>query len=92
MSAPIRTSMTKNAVKDPDDVERRLSDMETQLYRLDNDVQNLTMLLTEVNLKLRSIQEFALKIGQAQNHIHEYMTHWPFVRVVKRDRHGKDIS
>lgn len=84
--------MTKNAVKESENLEQRLSDMENQLYRLDNDVQNLTMLLTEVNLKLRSIQEFALKIGQAQNHIHEYMTHWPFVRVSRRDNHGKDIS
>jgi hypothetical protein len=92
MSIPTNPYMTKNAVKDPNDQEQRLADLENQLYRLDNDVQNLTMLLTEVNLKLRSIQEFALKIGQAQNNIHEYITHWPFIRVVKRDKHGKDIS
>lgn len=83
--------MTKKSTTEADDLEQRLIELETQLYRLDNDVQNLTLLLNEINLKLRSIQEFALKIGHAQNNIHEYMSHWPFVRVVGK-KHGKDIS
>lgn len=71
------------------ELEDRLNNLEQHIFRMDHDIQNIINLLDDINDKLRKTQEFSLKIGQAQNRIHEYISHWPFVRVVKN---GKDIS
>jgi hypothetical protein len=71
------------------ELEDRLNSLEQHIFRMDHDIQDIINLLEDINDKLRKTQEFSLKIGQAQNRIHEYISHWPFVRVVKN---GKDIS
>jgi hypothetical protein len=71
-------------------VDERIDRLEDVICRLDADIQNLSLLINELNERLRKTQEFSIKIGHAQNRIHEYISHWPFIRVVKD--HGQDLS
>jgi hypothetical protein len=71
-------------------VDERIDRLEDVVCRLDADIQNLSLLINELNERLRKTQEFSIKIGHAQNRIHEYISHWPFIRVVKD--HGQDLS
>jgi len=71
-------------------VDERIDNLEDMVCRLDADIQNLSLLINELNERLRKTQEFSIKIGHAQNRIHEYISHWPFIRVVKD--HGQDLS
>ena len=89
MQTPTTKSMKKNLPLVDIELEDRLNSLEQHIFRMDHDIQNIINLLEDINDKLRKTQEFSLKIGQAQNRIHEYISHWPFVRVVKN---GKDIS
>jgi len=89
MQTPTRKSMKKSLPLADIELEDRLNNLEQHIFRMDHDIQNIINLLDDINDKLRKTQEFSLKIGQAQNRIHEYISHWPFVRVVKN---GKDIS
>lgn len=82
--------MTKNSQQQQlDELNERLDKLEQTVFRLDADISDLTLMMTELATKMRQIQELTAKIGHAQNRIHEYISHWPFVRVVKN---GKDIS
>jgi uncharacterized coiled-coil protein SlyX len=81
--------MPKNSITDTPTLEERVDQLERGLGHIDNDLQSLTVMLTEMHAQIRDVQQFSLKIGQAQNKLHEYISHWPFVRVVKN---GKDIS
>jgi uncharacterized coiled-coil protein SlyX len=81
--------MPKNSTTDTPTLEDRIDQLERGLGHIDNDLQSLTVMLTEMHAQIRDVQQFSLKIGQAQNKLHEYISHWPFVRVVKN---GKDIS
>jgi hypothetical protein len=81
--------MPKNSITDTPSIEERIDQLERGLGHIDNDLQSLTVMLTEMHAQIRDVQQFSLKIGQAQNKLHEYISHWPFVRVVKN---GKDIS
>jgi hypothetical protein len=87
---PSEKSTTKNSQLDDIDVHERLDKLEDVVFRLDADINNLAMMMNELNERLRKTQEFSIKIGHAQNRIHEYISHWPFVRVVKD--HGQDFS
>jgi len=89
MQTPTRKSTKKSLPLVDIELEDRLNNLEQHIFRMDHDIQNIINLLEDINDKLRKTQEFSLKIGQAQNRIHEYISHWPFVRVVKN---GKDIS
>jgi hypothetical protein len=89
MQTPTTKSMKKSLPLVDIEIEDRLNSLEQHIFRMDHDIQNIINLLEDINDKLRKTQEFSLKIGQAQNRIHEYISHWPFVRVVKN---GKDIS
>ena len=90
MQTPTKRS-TKKSSPPPIDIELedRIQSLEHRIFEIDHDVQHILALLEDINGKLRQTQEFSLKIGHAQNRIHEYISHWPFVRVVKN---GKDIS
>jgi hypothetical protein len=86
--------MTKNSTNSPNDdydltVDERLDHLERVVFRLDADISDLTVMVTELGNRIRQTQEVSVKVVQAQNRIHEYISHWPFVRVVKN---GKDIS
>lgn len=87
---PLEKSTKKNSSLDEVSLEERLDTLEEVVFRLDADINNLAMLVNELNERLRKTQEFSIKIGHAQNRIHEYISHWPFVRVVKD--HGQDLS
>lgn len=87
---PLEKSTKKNSVQADIDIEERLDKLEEVVFRLDADINNLAMIVNELNERLRKTQEFSVKIGHAQNRIHEYISHWPFVRVVKD--HGQDFS
>ena len=89
MQTPTTKSMKKSLPLVDIELEDRLNSLEQHIFRMDHDIQDIINLLEDINDKLRKTQEFSLKIGQAQNRIHEYISHWPFVRVVKN---GKDIS
>ena len=89
MQTPTRKSTKKSLPLVDIELEDRLNNLEQHIFRMDHDIQNIINLLEDINDKLRKTQEFSLKIGQAQNRIHEYISHWAFVRVVKN---GKDIS
>ena len=89
MQTPTRKSTKKSLPLVDIELEDRLNNLEQHIFRMDHDIQNIINLLEDINDKLRKTQEFSLKIGQAQNRIHEYSSHWPFVRVVKN---GKDIT
>jgi len=82
--------MKKNSDQDELSLDDRLERLEVSFLRLDADINNLAMIVNELNERLRKTQEFSVKIGHAQNRIHEYISHWPFVRVVKD--HGQDFS
>jgi hypothetical protein len=82
-----KKSMTKESTIT---VDERIDNLEDMVCRLDADIQNLSLLINELNERLRKTQEFSIKIGHAQNRIHEYISHWPFIRVVKD--HGQDLS
>jgi len=82
-----KKSMTKESTIT---VDQRIDNLEDMVCRLDADIQNLSLLINELNERLRKTQEFSIKIGHAQNKIHEYISHWPFIRVVKD--HGQDLS
>lgn len=81
--------MPKNSAPEPLTADQRIDQLEKTLAHLDNEMHGLTVMLTEMHQQLKEMQHFALKIGQAQNKLHEYISHWPFVRVAKN---GKDIS
>ena len=86
--------MTKNSTNSHNDdydltVDERLDHLERVVFRLDADISDLTVMVTELSNRIRQTQEVSVKVVQAQNRIHEYISHWPFVRVVKN---GKDIS
>ena len=86
--------MTKNSTNSHNDdydltVDERLDHLERVVFRLDADISDLTVMVTELGNRIRQTQEVSVKVVQAQNRIHEYISHWPFVRVVKN---GKDIS
>ena len=87
---PSEKSMKKNSDQDELSLDDRLERLEVAFLRLDADINNLAMIVNELNERLRKTQEFSVKIGHAQNRIHEYISHWPFVRVVKD--HGQDFS
>jgi hypothetical protein len=87
---PLEKSTKKSSVQAEIDIEERLDKLEDVVFRLDADINNLAMIVNELNERLRKTQEFSVKIGHAQNRIHEYISHWPFVRVVKD--HGQDFS
>jgi hypothetical protein len=87
---PSEKSMKKNSDQDELSLDDRLERLEVSFLRLDADINNLAMIVNELNERLRKTQEFSVKIGHAQNRIHEYISHWPFVRVVKD--HGQDFS
>jgi hypothetical protein len=87
---PSEKSTKKNSSLDELSIDDRLERLEVAFIRLDTDINNLAMLINELNERLRKTQEFSVKIGHAQNRIHEYISHWPFVRVVKD--HGQDFS
>lgn len=87
---PLEKSTKKSSVQAEIDIEERLEKLEDVVFRLDADINNLAMIVNELNERLRKTQEFSVKIGHAQNRIHEYISHWPFVRVVKD--HGQDFS
>lgn len=87
---PSEKSMKKNSDLDELSLDDRLERLEVAFLRLDADINNLAMIVNELNERLRKTQEFSVKIGHAQNRIHEYISHWPFVRVVKD--HGQDFS
>ena len=87
---PSEKSMKKNSDLDELSLDDRLERLEVSFLRLDADINNLAMIVNELNERLRKTQEFSVKIGHAQNRIHEYISHWPFVRVVKD--HGQDFS
>ena len=87
---PSEKSTKKNLIPDDISDDDRLEKLEVAFLRLDADINNLAMLVNELNERLRKTQEFSVKIGHAQNRIHEYISHWPFVRVVKD--HGQDFS
>lgn len=89
METPTKRSTKKSLPPVDIELEDRINTLEQHIFRLDHDIQNIIALLDDLNDKMRKTQEFSLKIGQAQNRIHEYISHWPFVRVVKN---GKDIS
>ncbi len=82
-----KKSMTKESTIT---VDQRIDNLEDMVCRLDADIQNLSLLINELNERLRKTQEFSIKIGHAQNKIHDYISHWPFIRVVKD--HGQDLS
>lgn len=82
-----KKSMTKESQTT---VDERIDNLEDIICRLDADIQNLSLLINELNERLRKTQEFGIKIGHAQNRLHEYISHWPFIRVVKD--HGQDLS
>jgi hypothetical protein len=86
--------MTKNSTTSRLDqqeltVDDRLDHLERVVFRLDADINDLAVMVTELSSRIRHAQEISAKVVQAQNRIHEYISHWPFVRVVKN---GKDIS
>jgi len=86
--------MTKNSTTNRLDpqaltVDERLDHLERAVFRFDADINDLTILVTELSNRVRHAQEISAKLVHAQNRIHEYISHWPFVRVVKN---GKDIS
>lgn len=87
---PLEKSTKKNSNLDEVSLDDRLEKLEVAFLRLDADINNLAMIVNELNERLRKTQEFSVKIGHAQNRIHEYISHWPFVRVVKD--HGQDFS
>lgn len=87
---PLEKSTKKKSNQDELSLDDRLERLEVAFIRLDTDINNLAMLINELNERLRKTQEFSVKIGHAQNRIHEYISHWPFVRVVKD--HGQDFS
>jgi hypothetical protein len=87
---PLEKSTKKNSNLDELSLDDRLEKLEVAFLRLDADINNLAMIVNELNERLRKTQEFSVKIGHAQNRIHEYISHWPFVRVVKD--HGQDFS
>ena len=87
---PSEKSTKKNSNLDEVSLDDRLEKLEVAFLRLDADINNLAMIVNELNERLRKTQEFSVKIGHAQNRIHEYISHWPFVRVVKD--HGQDFS
>ena len=87
---PLEKSTKKNSNLDELSLDDRLEKLEVSFLRLDADINNLAMMMNELNERLRKTQEFSVKIGHAQNRIHEYISHWPFVRVVKD--HGQDFS
>jgi len=87
---PSEKSMKKNSDQDELSLDDRLERLEVSFLRLDADINNLAMIVNELNERLRKTQEFSVKIGHAQNRIHEYISHWPFIRVVKD--HGQDFS
>lgn len=87
---PLEKSTEKNSNPDEVSLDNRLDKLEEVVFRLDADINNLAMMMNELNERLRKTQEFSIKIGHAQNRIHEYISHWPFVRVVKD--HGQDLS
>jgi hypothetical protein len=87
---PSEKSMKKNSDQDELSLDDRLERLEVSFLRLDTDINNLAMIVNELNERLRKTQEFSVKIGHAQNRIHEYISHWPFIRVVKD--HGQDFS
>jgi hypothetical protein len=89
MQTPTKRSTKKSLPPVDIELEDRLNNLEQYIFRMDHDIQTILATLEDLNAKLRQTQEFSLKIGHAQNRMHEYISHWPFVRVVKN---GKDIS
>ena len=76
---PLEKSTKKNSNLDELSLDDRLEKLEVAFLRLDADINNLAMIVNELNERLRKTQEFSVKIGHAQNRIHEYISHWPFV-------------
>lgn len=89
MQTPTKRSTKKSLPPVDIELEDRILNLEHHIFKLDHDIQNIIATLEDINMRMRQTQEFSLKIGHAQNRIHEYISHWPFVRVVKN---GKDIS
>jgi len=85
-----KSTKKKSSLDDDLMLDDRLEKLEVTILRLDADINNLALLVNELNERLRKTQEFSIRIGHAQNRIHEYISHWPFVRVVKD--HGQDLS
>lgn len=67
------------------ETDHRLKILERNLDRIDDDVQNLVLMTTELMNSIKDLQNHAIQVAGMQDRLTRYISSWPFVRVRDRD-------
>ena len=79
------TTKSKPANLEKEVYDQRLGILEEEVDKLNNDIQVIMKMVDSISYNLRETQQFAIKIGVAQNRVNERVMRWPFVKISGED-------